>query len=246
MLNDAVGHDSASVWPGGKGTSILLAHDVSYFSDLGAIHTGDRIFWVDDCRRLLFKVDRIEVTRPGGDLPHQSGGIGVALVTCWPSNALFWTPDRLVVLASLVGTQSAARPRIPATPPLNIVLRVPAALASQGLGLSQNGLLVGHLRLAGKPDRSWAQSADPLRATRLAFEDLAAARLTVDAANRTWWSALGVPGIPMPTSIAVGGDFDVTLRVYGTRVGAVILASPGVTVGFVVRSGELYISNVVS
>ncbi|MGA2531304.1 MAG: hypothetical protein ABSG36_19375, partial [Acidimicrobiales bacterium] len=32
VLSDAVGHDASSVWPGSKGISVLLAHDVSYFS----------------------------------------------------------------------------------------------------------------------------------------------------------------------------------------------------------------------
>jgi sortase (surface protein transpeptidase) len=43
VLNEAVGHDPASVWPGSKGISILLAHDASHFSGLGAVHAGNRV-----------------------------------------------------------------------------------------------------------------------------------------------------------------------------------------------------------
>jgi LPXTG-site transpeptidase (sortase) family protein len=244
VLNEAVGHDPASVWPGSHGISILLAHDASYFSSLGAVRVGDRIFWIDGCRRLVFRVDRVEVTRPGASLPPPPNGIGVSLITCWPTDALFWTPDRLAVLASFVSTQ-VTQPRTIAQPaPLDIALPVPSAVASQGLGLSQNGILVGHLRLTGKPDRSWAEGADPLRVARLAFDELAAAKLTVNAGNKGWWSAIALPGVPIPSSLSVAGDFDATLTVHGTRVSAVILASPTETVGFVVGSGKLYVSSI--
>jgi sortase A len=244
VLNEAVGHDPTSAWPGSRGISILLAHDVSYFSGLGAIHVGDQVSWIDDCRRLVFRVDRVEVTRPGAYLPPPPNGIGVALITCWPANALFWTPDRLVVLASFVSVQSTQPRTIAPPPPLDIALPVPAAVASQGLALLQNGLLVGHLRLIGKPDRSWAESADPLRVARLAFDELAAAKLTIGAGNKSWWSAIALPSVPMPYWLSVAGDFDATITVNGTHVSTVILAAPTATVGFVVRSGKLYISTI--
>ena len=210
VLNVAVGHDPASVWPGSNGISILLAHDASYFSGLGAVRAGDRVSWIDDCLNLVFKVDRVEVTQPGAPLPPPPNGIGVALITCWPTNALFWTPDRLVVLARFVSAQ-ATQPRIlPEASPLDIALPVPATLAAQGLGLSQNGILVGHLRLTGAPKRSWAEGADPLSAARLAFDELAAAKLAVEAGNENWWSAIALPGVSMPASLSVAGDFDVT------------------------------------
>ena len=244
VLNEAVGHDPASVWPGSNGISILLAHDASYFSGLGAVHAGDRVSWIDDCRSLVFKVDRIEVTQPGASLPPPPNGIGVALITCWPTNALFWTPDRLVVLARFVSAQATQPRTIPKAPPLDIALPVPAAVAAQGLGLSQNGILVGHLRLTGTPDRSWAEGADPLSAARLAFDDLAAAKLAVEAGNMNWWSAIALPGVSMPSLLSVAGDFDATLTVHGTRVSAVVLTSPTATVALVVRSGKLYVSSV--
>jgi LPXTG-site transpeptidase (sortase) family protein len=241
VLNEAVGHDPASVWPGSRGISLLLAHDASYFSGLAAVHTGDRVSWIDDCRTLVFRVDQVEVTRPGAPLPRPPNGIGVALITCWPTDALFWTPDRLIVLAEFVSVQSTRPLSAPQSPPLDISLPVPSAIASQGLSLSQNGLLVGHLRLSGRPDRSWAEGADPLRATRLAFDELAAAKITVDARNESWWSAIALPGVPMPSSLSVVGDFDATLTVHGTRVSVVILASPTATVAFVVRFDKLYV-----
>jgi LPXTG-site transpeptidase (sortase) family protein len=244
VLNDAVGHDRASVWPGSHGTSVLLAHDASYFSALGSVHAGDLVSWIDDCRRVIFRVDRVEVTRPGTILAASPNGIGVALVTCWPTNALFWTPDRLVVLASFVRAQATQPRSLARPPPLAIALPVPAEVASKGLNLSQNGLLVGHLRLAGRPVRSWAEGADPLRAARLAFKELAAVKLTIAAGDKRWWSALALPGVPMPYSLSISGEFDAIVTVHGTHVSAVTLASPSATVNFVVQAGSLYVGKV--
>ena len=244
VLNEAVGHDQASVWPGARGTSILLAHDASYFSALGSVHLGQQVVWIDDCREVLFKVDRIEVTRPGAPLPPPANGIGLALVTCWPTTALFWTPDRLVVLASFVSLRSTQPRRPVGTPPLGFALAVPAPVAAKGLGLSENGLLVGHLRLTGRPDRSWAEGADPLRAARIAFGELAAAKLTIEAGNRSWWSTLALPGVPMPSSFSASGEFDAIVGVDGTHVTTVMLVSPSAMVSFVVRTGKLYVAKV--
>jgi LPXTG-site transpeptidase (sortase) family protein len=244
VLSDAVGHDASSVWPGAKGISVLLAHDVSYFSSLGSVRVGDLVYWIDGCQSLAFKVERIEVTQPGASLPAPAGGVGVALVTCWPTNALFWTSDRLVVLAGFVGAKTTRARTIAKPLPLGVAVSAPPAVAAHGLGLEQNGILVGHLRLAGKPARTWAEGADPLRLAGVALEELGAAKLTLDAANQDWWSAIALSGVAMPASVSVSEDFDVTITVYGTQVTAVTLVSPTATVDLVVRSGELYVSRI--
>ncbi|MGA2528779.1 MAG: hypothetical protein ABSG36_06400, partial [Acidimicrobiales bacterium] len=200
------------------------------------------VYWIDGCYRLVFKVDRIEVTVPGAFLPAPKGGIGVALITCWPTDALFWTPDRLVVLAHFVDGQSAKAQPVARTLPLGVSVSAPAALVAHGLGLEQNGILVGHLHLAGEPARTWAEGADPLRAAGVAFEELAAAKLAVEVANRTWWSKVALSGVTMPASLSTSDDFDVTVTAYGTRLTAVTLVSPTATVDLVVRSGKLYVS----
>jgi LPXTG-site transpeptidase (sortase) family protein len=243
VLSDSVGHDPSSALPGTKGIAILLAHDVSYFSALGSVQVGDRVYWIDDCRSSIFKVDRIEVTRPGASLPAPSDGYGIALVTCWPSNALFWTADRLVVLANLVKVTPSGRPAVPKPVPVNIALSVPSILASEGLGVSANGIRVGRLVVTGTPDRSWEQSADPLDVARIAFEELVAVKLTVDAGDKRWWSDISVPGVRMPPAFSVSQDFDATEEVSGTQPTSVRLSSPAATVNFVVRDGRLYVSS---
>ena len=89
-----------------------------------------------------------------------------------------------------------------------------------------------------------AEGADPLSAARLAFDELAAAKLALEAGNENWWSAIALPGVSMPSLLSVAGDFDATLAVHGTRVSAVVLTSPTATVVLVVRSGKLYVSSV--
>jgi len=244
VLSDAVGHDASSVWPGSKGISLLLAHDVSYFSHLASVRVGAKVYWIDGCRKLVFRVDRIEVALPGAPLPAPLHGIGIALITCWPTDALFWTSDRLVVLASFVGTQATSTGPIATPLPPGVAVSAPPAVLAQGLGLEQNGLLVGHLRLTGGPARTWAEGADPLRTANLAFEELAAAKIAVEAADRSWWAAEALPGELMPKSLSVANEFDVTIVVSGTRVSAVTLVSPTATVDLVVQSGRLRVSRI--
>lgn len=242
ILSDSVGHDPSSALPGTKGIAILLAHDVSYFSGLGSVRVGDRIYWIDNCRSSIFKVDRIEVTRPGESLPAPSDGYGIALVTCWPSNALFWTADRLVVLGNLVRVNATGPHTAPQPFPLNVSLVVPPALVSRGLGVSENDIRVGRLVVSGTPDRSWEQSADPLDVAKIAFEELAAVKVTVDAGEKRWWSDISLPGLPLPATLSFTEDFNAFLEVSGTQVTAVRLSSPAAKVDFVVRQGRLYVS----
>lgn len=244
VLDEAVGHDPTSVWPGAQGTSILLAHDASYFSSLGAVHPGQTVSWIDDCQKLVFKVDSTEITQPGTAIPVPRGGVGVALITCSPSDALFWTPDRLVVLASLVSVQSTSVSSIAAAVPLGLRIPVPESLLNEGLGLTENNILVGRLDVSGTPSRAWAEGPDPLQAARLAFADLAAAEIAARAVDTTWWSAIALHGVPMPASISVTNEFDALVNVQGTSVRGITLSAPGTTVDFVVRGGVLYISGV--
>lgn len=244
VLEDAVGHDPTSVWPGAAGVSILLAHDASYFSHLGAVKTGDTVAWIDDCQRLTFRIESIAVTQPGAAIPVPHGGIGIALITCSPSDALFWTPDRLVVVASLVsiGPATSTTPT-PATP-LGFTVPAPPALAAEGLGLGSNSILVGSLQVAGSPDRAWVEGPDPLRAAQLAFEDLAAVKLTVAAQDASWWSALALPGVEMPYGVDTSEEFDATVTAHGETVTAIALTSPTETLDLVVRHGQLRVASI--
>jgi sortase A len=244
VLDDAVGHDPTSVWPGASGVSILLAHDASYFSHLGALKPGETISWIDDCQRLVFQVESSVVTQPGAPIPAPKGGIGLALITCSPSDALFWTPDRLVVLASLVSVGPTTQTTPTPAPPLGFAVAAPPDLAAQGLGLGQNSLLVGHLSVAGTPDAAWEEGPDPLRAAQLAFEELAAVKLTVANQDSEWWSAIALPGVTMPYGVDTSYAFDAVVTAKGETISEIQLSSSTETVDFVVDDGQLRVASV--
>ena len=47
VLSDAVGHDPLSSWPNTLGTSVLFAHDVTWFSGIDALHVGSTVTFTD-------------------------------------------------------------------------------------------------------------------------------------------------------------------------------------------------------
>src|SRR5580704_12909626 len=101
-LNVAVGHDPQSVWPGVAGASVFLAHDVSYFVHLNELKPGDVITYQTACNTVKFQVSAKQVV-PAGSAVSNTTGPSLVLDTCWPPNALFFTPDRLLVRATEVG-----------------------------------------------------------------------------------------------------------------------------------------------
>jgi len=247
VLAVAVGHDPSTVWPGARGESILLAHDVSYFSGLSRVRAGALVIWELGCEEMDFRVRTTAVTTPGAQLQPPSSGSGIALVTCWPTNALFWTTQRFVVEATLETVRHLRVPSGEETPSL-VRLRVPAppALAATGLALGESGAVVGTLAITGAPSRTFTEGPQALAVEGAALEDYAAAAKTAAAANESWWSALAVPGVALPTPWPIGDVTDVTLTVKGSTVQRVVLTSAAATVTLTVRRGELLVTAVAS
>ena len=98
----AVGHDPQSVWPGLNGAAVFLAHDVSYFVHLNQLKAGDVITYRTACNTVKFAVTGQQVVAAGSDVANTTAP-SLVLDTCWPPNALFFTPDRLLVRATEVG-----------------------------------------------------------------------------------------------------------------------------------------------
>lgn len=247
VLDVAVGHDSLTVWPGQRGESILLAHDVSYFSGLDHLRAGDRITWTLGCARAIFRVRALMVSRPGAELAVAPSGYGLALVTCWPTDALFWTSERFVVTAQLIARQRVGGP-LHTGPTTLLQLRVPAppALAALGLSLSQAGVLVGTLAVTGTPTPAFRQGPEPLHIANAALRDYAAVFRTARMRNRAWWAHLAIAGVPLPAPWSLAYDTNVTLVVHGSRVQAVVLSSPVAVVRLTVRGSTLLVVSVTS
>lgn len=245
VLEVAVGHDPTTVWPGEPGESILLAHDVSYFSGLDRVRPGALVIWKLGCAETEFRVSADTVAKPGAAVAVPPSGAGLALVTCWPTNALFWTPNRFVVETTIYTTRTLGTPVASRLPPLvHLVVPAPPALAAEGLALGQSGVVVGTMTFTGSPSASFTQGPQPLAIESAALEDYAAAAKTADAGEQSWWSALALPGVALPAPWSIVYYTNVTLSVTGANVEQVVLSSPAATVTLVVHDGELLVAAV--
>ncbi|MHB1974341.1 MAG: class D sortase [Acidimicrobiales bacterium] len=245
ILSISVGHDPLTVWPGVAGESVLLAHDVSYFSGLSRVRPGDLVTWRLGCYRAVFRVLGTMVTKPGAAIPVPASGSGLALVTCWPTDALFWTPDRFVVGAELVDVQPAVQPRpAPRPSPVRVGVSAPPALVAEGLSLDQAGILAGRLTIAGSPAEAFRQGSGALAAANAAFEEYAAAIRTAVARDRSWWSAIALPGVPMPSPWTLAFQANVRLFVSGMTVDGAVVSSSAATVTLTVEGGVFRVAGV--
>lgn len=245
VLDVAVGHDPSTVWPGSRGESLLLAHDVTYFSRLDRVRQGAIVTFTSGCERSVFRVIANAVMRPGTALAIPPSGSGLALITCWPTNALFWTPLRYVVELQLVARLPLKKPST-STPSSLVPLTVPAlpALDAQGLSIAQSGVLVGRLTVSGSPSASFREGPEPLAVAKVALREYAAVIKTVAAGNLQWWSALTVKGVPMPTPWSLAYDTNVTLVVKDSTVESAVLSTPAVGMTLTVQDGVLLVADV--
>lgn len=221
VLAAAVGHDPASVWPGADGTAAFLAHDVSYFVHLDALAQGDVVVYRTACSTTRFVVSRAQVVHQGAPLPETSGP-SLVLDTCYPSNALFFTSERLVVWA-----QERAHAQVDAAGGGGTALKAPsfdhpsyrvpapAALVAQGLTLQQNEAPMGTMTLDGATSPQWAQSPGPLALEAAALEAYFGGLHAAAQGRPGWWRAIADPGVPMPGPLVgaavaqVGSPLDV-------------------------------------
>lgn len=202
-LNVAIGHADSTPFPGNAGTAVLLAHDVSYFAHIDQLAPGDLVEYQIGCNTDVFKVTGHTVVKAGDPVPDVAGA-GLVLDTCWPTNALWYTPNRYLVEAQEVSVKSSKKSSGKGTPQswaTNYTTPAPADLVAQGLTLSTNTAPMGTLQLNGTPDRAWAQSPAPLAVENAA---LAAYFGGLHAANQhrsDWWNAVA-PGVAMPPALS--------------------------------------------
>jgi LPXTG-site transpeptidase (sortase) family protein len=242
----AAGHDPASPWPGQEGESILESHDVSFFSRISSLRNGDTVVWINHCNELKFKVVGHEILSPGDVIDPPAGGHGLALVTCYPTDALFYTSYRYVLLTTYV---SAAKAQTAPGPVHVVVVHVkvpaPPALVAQGLKLLGSGVLVGVLEETGDPSPGWLQGPAGIDLQNLALESYIGAEKAIAQHNSVWWHDLARPGLPMPHSVwSNSDDTNVTENVHGTHVVSVTLSSANETFVLVNVHGDLLIQSV--
>ena len=198
QLDVAVGHLPSSVMPGNAGTSILAAHNATWFRHINQLKAGDLITVVDRHQTLTFRVSHKAIVHVGTPISNSTNP-AIILEACYPLNALYLTPYRYMVWANLVSSQKQGQgtPAIPA----NIryaPVGIPAAVQAQGLTLATNYMPMGTLTIKGQASPAWRQSNAPLNAAD-ATTTLYFAMLHIAAAhNPTWWNQLA-PKIPYAT-----------------------------------------------
>jgi sortase A len=260
QLNVAVGHNPYSVWPGTTGTSVLVAHDVSYFENLPHLSIGDEVIYVAPCRTYYFRVESHAVV-PAGAPVYNTPRPSVTLVTCWPTNALWYTPDRYVLSATYIGsrpTRSNNTAYLAVAPPP--ATTIPPALASQGVTLTTYSLPMGSFSLNGRPNAAWAQTTSPLLDQDSAVESFIAAVRALNENRLDWWHRLA-PDVTAPQPLIGAANpgydsgLDVTVTAYGTTATKVALydtitvsggsapAAYTVSVIQLIRHGTLVISS---
>jgi len=231
VLDEAVGHVAGSAWPGQPGTSVLSAHDVTWFSGIGSLRPGDVLRYVTPCRTYTYQVTAHQIVASGAPV-YTTAASKVVLDTCYPFNALYITNTRYLVYASLASA-SPTHPLVtppPGPPPPQVP--APAPLAAQGLGLDHNDAPLGTLTITGSPSVSWRQSSAPLTAESAALTAYFGVIRSAEQGRRSWWTALA-PAVPASAAAPIwdgtlsryNGPLDITLRVNGGQLAGATLSA---------------------
>lgn len=227
-LSVAVGHDPSSVWPGQSGTSVLLAHDVSYFVHLNELKPGDQLVYQTACTTIRYVVSGHQVVQQGTQVPDSSGPT-LVLDTCYPPDALFFTTQRYLVQATEtrsspapanVSNRSTPSPGPDGKGLTAYTVPAPAALVSQGLTLQQNEAPMGTMTLSGASTPSWEQSPGPLDLEAAALEAYFGGIHATGQDRTDWWNAIASPGVappaPMLGAQITGHDAPLNVAIHST------------------------------
>ena len=238
-LDVAVGHVPSSVWPGATGNAVLEAHDVSYFVNIDQLKPGDTIDYETACTTDVYTVQGHQVVQQGSTV-YDTPTPTLSLVTCWPTNALWFTPTRYLVTAAEIqttaNTTGATMPE--AVPPSAVppAVPAPAPLVAQGLTLATNSILMGTMSVAGTPAPSWVEGPGPLAVQDAAVESYIAATKALAENQPGWWAALA-PSVARPAALVgahiTGYDasMDVTVTAVGTAATTVTLTDTATVAG---------------
>ena len=233
VLAVAVGHASSTPVPGTPGTSVLLAHDVSYFAGIAALRPGDVVRYRTGCTTAVFAVTGHQVVEAGAPVPAQRGD-GLVLDTCWPTDALWYTPSRYLVEAVQTSTTVARAATAPNTRtfPVDYASPAPGPLAAQGLDLAHNPAPMGTMQLTGPLDRAWDQSPAPLAVEHAALATYFGGLRAAGQDRADWWRAIA-PGVALSGAgraalsgahvVAYDAPLQVTVTGSGTTPRAVTL-----------------------
>jgi sortase A len=204
QLAVAVAHIGGSSWPGNPGTVVLAAHDVTYFSRINVLTTGQMVEFETPCFTYLYRVTGHQVVPTGSPVYSSPGQSLLVLETCYPLNALYLTPQRYLVDAVYAGARPVGAPIAPTPAAVTASVPAPPALAQQGLTLATNNVLLGQLNLAGSPQPAWQQSPQPLDDETAALSAYIAGVRSAEQGQLLWWNAIA-PDTPFAASSVLRG-----------------------------------------
>ena len=238
VLAVAVGHDPSSVWPGTRGTAVLLSHDVTYFVNIGHLKQNDLVSYATPCAQYTYKVTTSRIVLAGTTI-YNTAGSTIDLVTCYPSNALFYTNQRLVVSLSLVKTSiaktehalSVSNHNVPTLDARQPTVPVPPPLAAQGLTLASDYAPMGTLTILGTPNSQYVQSPAALLAQNAALVAYFGGIKTLAESHLGWWNEFA-PNVTPPSAL-----FGHSISGYTSAVNVYIEASNLAIHGVVIRDG---------
>ena len=189
QLDVAVGHETTSALPANPGTSVLAAHDVTWFTDIDNLAVGQMIDYQNACATYQFRVFRHAVVEAGDPVYASRGDPQLVLVTCWPTNALFLTNKRYLVYASLARTINSvhAAPSAAISPSGALGVPGPPALLDQA---SRVSVPLGVLAFAGSPEPTWQESPAPIQLEHSALSEYLAGLISVEQDQPGAWADL--------------------------------------------------------
>jgi sortase A len=225
VLAVALGHDPTTPWPGPGSSSLIAGHDVGYLSADTALVAGDTISYAEPCATLHYTVTGHEITAPGQQVTLPPGG-GIVLDSCWPTDALWFTSQRYLVIARYVSTGPGVSAPAAATPPPLPHVHLPAGLAATSLTLTTNSWPMGTLHVSGSPGPAWTASQAALDVEGDALELLFGLRHALATGQDGWLGTLA-PGVSVPSWLGGTPDsqLDVNEVVNGTTATSVTLRS---------------------
>jgi sortase A len=237
QLADAVGHVPTSAWPGRHGAAVLVGHDVTWFHELGQLQAGATIEYVDGCQSFDYEVTSTKVVTRGAAVADAPGTL--ALVTCWPLDALWFTGKRLLVEAHEVGGTSGVPPVQVADATRPPPVSVPKDL--QGVdSRATNPTPLGALSVSGSPRPTFTESPAPLTDASAAESLYFAAVRAAMAGDGADWATIA-PGVPFSKAAPLKGA---TITYYDHGLSTALEVSGSQLVGaqlscsFVLTGGE--------
>ncbi len=164
VLNIGAGHVVNSAGFGRPGTCVVAAHNATWFRHLDALKLGDEIVLSERGATYSYRVTGASIVAAGSQIANTAKPT-VALVACYPLDALYLTAKRFVVTGVLVHTTPNSALLTPPSPSLlRYLAHVPVQLLHEGVTLEANALPLGSLRYAGTPSLQYTQSNAPLSA----------------------------------------------------------------------------------